>query len=296
MNEPAEDNQSTKRERRGFPRRKISIPIRYRSENDEDHVGHVHDISNGGMFFESDTKHKAGEKIQADLDLEIYGKVIWAHGNVVHVSNRGAGVMFTDFDRLGIDEIMDISTAKSEHMKQMTAQNLMNAFGGESQAHMRYLYFASQAEKEKYQNVARLFRAVSHAEYVHAGDYYRQLKHLKGGFMSCSMTAFGPGDTKKNLDLAIMGETYEINEVYPVYIQVAKFQDEKGALRSFEYCYNCEKEHRRLFEKAVKAVEREMDVNLGNVVVCNVCGFTIEGEIPDKCPLCNASKEKYTAF
>ena len=296
MNQAANVDQSTKKERRGSLRKKISIPIRYRTEVGGDHVGHVHDISNSGMYFESVIKHKIGEKIQSDLDLEIYGKVIWAHGNIVHVTNRGVGVRFTDFDRLGIDEIMDISVAKSEHMKQMTAQNLINAFGGESQAHMRYLYFASQAEKEKYQNVARLFRAISHAEYVHAGDYYRQLKHLKGGFMSCNMAAFGPGDTKKNLDLAIMGETYEISEVYPAYIQVAKFQDEKGALRSFEYSYNTEKEHKRLFEKAVRAIEKERDVELGHVVVCNICGFTIEGETPDKCPLCNASKEKYTAF
>jgi rubrerythrin len=49
----------------------------------------------------------------------------------------------------------------------MTEQHLINAFGGESQAHMRYLHFANQADKEKFLNVARLFRAVAHAEYVH---------------------------------------------------------------------------------------------------------------------------------
>ena len=59
-------------------------------------------------------------------------------------------------------------------------KHLINAFGGESQAHMRYLYFANQAENEKFTNVARLFRAVAHAEYIHAGDHYRELKHLDG--------------------------------------------------------------------------------------------------------------------
>ena len=66
-------------------------------------------------------------------------------------------------------------------MKKMTEQHLINAFWGESQVHIRYLYFANQAEKEKFTNVARLFRAVAHAKYIHAGDHYRELKHLDGG-------------------------------------------------------------------------------------------------------------------
>ena len=95
-------------------------------------------------------------------------------------------------------------------MKQITRQNLINAFGGESQANMRYLHFAVQAEKEQLYNTARLLRAVAHAEYIHAGDHYRELGHLEGGFTANSMAAFGPGDTIKNLGLAIAGETYEI--------------------------------------------------------------------------------------
>src|SRR5674476_1357003 len=117
-------------------------------------------------------------------------------------------------------------------MRMMTEQNLINAVGGESQAHMRYLYFADQAEKDNLSNVTRLFRAIPHAEYIHAGDHYRELRHLDGGFVANSMAAFGPGDSKKNLKLAIAGETFEIEEMYPAYIEVAKFQGEKGAQRS----------------------------------------------------------------
>ena len=88
-------------------------------------------------------------------------------------------------------------------MKEMTQQHLINAYGGESQAHMRYLHFADQTEEEHFQNVERLFRAIAYAEQVHAGDHYRELRHLDGGFVANSMAAFGPGDTKKNLALAI---------------------------------------------------------------------------------------------
>lgn len=181
-------------------------------------------------------------------------------------------------------------------MKKITEQHLINAFGGESQAHMRYLHFASQAEKEKFPNVARLFRAISHAEYIHAGDHYRALKHLNGSFVANSMAAFGPGDTIKNLKLAIDGETFEIEEMYPAYIEVAKFQAEKTAQRSFEWAYATEKMHKQLFEKALEAVNSEKDPEIGPVQVCEVCGCTLEGEAPDRCPICNALKEKFTAF
>ncbi|WP_245860241.1 ferritin family protein [Methanosarcina spelaei] len=63
-------------------------------------------------------------------------------------------------------------------MRLMTQQNLINAFGGESRAYMRYVHFANQAELEKLSNVARLFRAITHTEYIHAGDRFWELKHL----------------------------------------------------------------------------------------------------------------------
>lgn len=178
----------------------------------------------------------------------------------------------------------------------MTEQNLINAFGGESQAHMRYLHFADQAEKEEFSNVTRLFRAIAYAEYIHAGDHYRELRHLDGGYVANSMAAFGPGDTKKNLGLAIAGETYEIEEMYPAFIEIAKFQGEKGAQRSFEWSYASEKLHKLLFEKALDSVNLGKDVELGPVQVCEVCGYTLEGEAPDRCPICNALKNKFTAF
>jgi rubrerythrin len=181
-------------------------------------------------------------------------------------------------------------------MKAMTEQHLINAFGGESQAHMRYLHFADQADKENYPNTARLFRAISHAEYVHAGDHFRELIHLEGGVVANSMAAFGPGDTKKNLRLAIMGENYEITEMYPTYIEVAKFQGEQGAERSFRWAYGTEKMHKALFEKAKEDVDQGIDVTLGPIQVCKICGFTREGDAPDKCPLCEAKKEDFIAF
>ncbi len=181
-------------------------------------------------------------------------------------------------------------------MKQITEQNMINAFGGESQANMRYRYFAETAEKEGFPNVARLFVAIASAEYIHAVDHYKTLKHLNDGYVANSMAAFGPGDTKKNLGLAIAGETFEIEEMYPTYIETAKFQNENDAQRSFNWSYQTEKKHLELYNKAKEAVDQKQDVELGDVQVCDVCGYTLEGEAPDVCPVCGAKKEKFTAF
>jgi rubrerythrin len=181
-------------------------------------------------------------------------------------------------------------------MHKMTEQNMINAFGGESQAHMRYTYFASQAQKENFPNTARLFEAISFAETVHAWDHYLVLKHLNGGFVANSMAAFGPGNTLKNLELAIDGETFEIEEMYPAYIEIAKLQDEKGAQRSFEWSYKTEKEHLKLFTRALTALQGGLEAPLAPIQVCSVCGYTIEGEAPDTCPLCKALKNKFVSF
>ena len=181
-------------------------------------------------------------------------------------------------------------------MKQMTEQNLINSFGGESMAHMRYSHFSHRAEIENYPNIARLFRAISHAEYIHAVDHYRELKYLEGGFVANSMGAFGPGDTVKNLGLSIAGETFEIDEMYPAYMEVSKFQKEKGAYRSFEWSYKSEIMHKALFEKAKEAAEKNKDADLGPIRVCELCGFTLEGEAPDPCPVCGAAKKKFSTF
>jgi len=180
-------------------------------------------------------------------------------------------------------------------MRPITEQNMINAFGGESMAHMRYRLFAKLAEAQ-YPNVARLWRAISEAELIHAGDHYKTLKYLDGGFVANSMGAFGPGDALKNLSLSIAGESFEVEEMYPAFKQIAEFQGENDALRSFDWSYQTEKMHLALFQKARDAVVAGYDVELGPVQVCSVCGYTLEGEAPDECPVCKAKKDKFTAW
>ena len=121
-------------------------------------------------------------------------------------------------------------------MRKMTESNLQAAFAGESQAHMRYLIFSDRAEKDGQANVARLFKAIAFAEQVHATN------HLK--------TLDGIDTTAGNLQTAINGETFEVEEMYPAFRAVAELQGEKGAVRSTGWALEAEKVHAELYSQA----------------------------------------------
>jgi rubrerythrin len=167
-------------------------------------------------------------------------------------------------------------------MKEMTRENLKAALAGESQAHIKYLAFSAQAEKEGQPNIARLFRAIAHAEQVHAINHLRELGDV--------------GNTVANLEAAIGGETFEVDEMYTAYLVVAEEQGEAGAKRSMTYAIEAEKIHAEMYGDAKKAAEAGQDIDIGPVYICPVCGFTHIGEPPDRCPVCNAKKERFTAF
>ena len=181
-------------------------------------------------------------------------------------------------------------------MRLTTQENLISAFSGESQAHVRYLYFADVAEKEGFKNVARLFRAVAYSERIHASNHLKKLGHLKEGFITVAHAPFGPGNASKNLELAIMGEEYEIEEMYPVYIKVAEMQGEKSAEMSFRWALESEKTHVELFKRAKKAVDDGKDIGDEPIYVCEVCGYTVMGKTPSKCPVCGAPISKFRKF
>jgi len=167
-------------------------------------------------------------------------------------------------------------------MRKMTESNLQAAFAGESQAHMRYLIFADKAEKEGHAKVARLFNAIAFAEQVHATNHFKNLQ--------------GVGSTTDNLQAAINGETYEVEEMYPAYKAVAELQEEKGAVRSTSWALEAEKVHAALYGQAKTAVEGRQDADIGDIYICEVCGWTTTGEAPDRCPLCGAPAGKFKRF
>ncbi|MEW6554257.1 MAG: rubrerythrin family protein [Actinomycetota bacterium] len=157
-----------------------------------------------------------------------------------------------------------------------TMDDLKEAFAGESQANRKYLAFAAKADEEGYPQVARLFRAAADAETVHAHA------HLK--------VMGGIGSTADNLNAAITGETEEFKKMYPGMIERAKGEGNSAAEMSFANANAVEEIHAGLYQKYLD--------NLGSIeeteiYVCQVCGNTVEGEAPDKCPICGAPRKMF---
>jgi rubrerythrin len=160
-----------------------------------------------------------------------------------------------------------------------TDENLKAAFAGESQANRRYLAFAKKAEEEGFMQVAKLFKAAAESETVHALNHLRITSEIKS--------------TLENLGTAVSGETFEFNEMYPGYIETAKQEGSKQAAWSFDVANKVEQIHAKLYSKAIDALKNKKPMEKVDYCVCSVCGNTVEGEPPDKCPICGSPKEKF---
>ena len=160
-----------------------------------------------------------------------------------------------------------------------TSENLQEAFAGESQANRKYLAFAQKAQQDGFPQVAKLFRAAAAAETVHAHAHFR----VMGGIKS----------TEDNLRAAIEGEGFEFQEMYPKFLSEAEAEENKPAVFSFKHALAVEEIHHGLYGKALEAVKSGSDLPETKLFVCSVCGNTVEGSAPDKCPVCGASKEQF---
>lgn len=160
-----------------------------------------------------------------------------------------------------------------------TADNLKEAFAGESQANRKYLFFSEKADETGNKQVARLFRAAAEAETVHARNHLKVLDEIK--------------TDKENLTAAIGGESYEFKTMYPGFIEQAKEEGNKAAAGSFDLANKVEQIHHRLFQEALKNLEAGKPVKNAPYYVCQVCGNTVEGEAPERCPVCGAPRRKF---
>jgi rubrerythrin len=127
-----------------------------------------------------------------------------------------------------------------------TEQNLKDAFAGESQANRRYLYFAKQADVEGQPDIAGLFRDTAEGETGHAHGHMDFLKPAGD-----PATGKPIGDSKKNLEAAIAGETYEYTEMYPGMAKTAREEGFEEVAEWFETLAKAEKSHAGRFQKGL---------------------------------------------
>jgi rubrerythrin len=160
-----------------------------------------------------------------------------------------------------------------------TKENAMEAFAGESQANRKYAAFAEKATEEGYPGIARLFKAASEAEAIHAR---RILK---------AITAIGK--TEENLTVAVSGETHEFTEMYPGFVKEAEAEKMTEALQIFRYAMQAEEVHAGLYKKALAAIRAGRDLGREKVFLCPICGNVMIGEAPEKCPICSAVRKVF---
>lgn len=160
-----------------------------------------------------------------------------------------------------------------------TEENLNAAFAGESQANRKYTFFAEKAEQEGFKQVARLFRAAAFAEELHAKRHLAMMRGIKS--------------TAENLQAAVEGEGYENGQMYPTFQKEALAEKNKAAAVSFDQTGKVEKVHEDLYKAALQAVQKGQKPMEKPYWVCLSCGNVVEGEPPQRCPICGAPKTMF---
>ena len=158
-----------------------------------------------------------------------------------------------------------------------TEKNLLAAFAGESQAHTKYLYYASKAKKDGYVQIGSLFEETAKNEKEHAKIWF---KLLHGGQMP---------ETTENLTDAAAGENYEWTDMYKSFAQDAKAEGFEHIAYLFEEVAKIEKEHEKRYRKLLANIKDEAVFSKDNDIIwiCSNCGHIVIGKkAPEVCPVC----------
>jgi rubrerythrin len=176
-----------------------------------------------------------------------------------------------------------------------TEKNLITAFAGESQARNRYTYYASQAKKEGFIQIAAIFEETANQEKEHAKRLY---KLLEGGDaeVSAVFPAGTIGCTRDNLLHAAQGENYEHCQMYPGFAKTAREEGFNDIACIFEAIAVAERQHEKRYRALARNIEEGKVFKREETVVwrCRNCGYLHEGkDAPEKCPACAHPKDHF---
>ena len=166
---------------------------------------------------------------------------------------------------------------KSNFKNSKPYDNLKSAFAGESQARVKYQFFASRAKKDGYEQIAEIFTETSDNEKEHAKLWY---KYLNDGAVA---------DTRTNLEIAAAGEDYEWTDMYKEFARIAREEGFDEIADKFDGVGAIEKEHEERYRKLIKNIDDNVVFKSEKVTVwkCRNCGYTFVGnDAPEVCPVC----------
>ena len=156
-----------------------------------------------------------------------------------------------------------------------TEKNLWAAFAGESEAHTKYLFYASQARKDGYVQISDIFNETAVNEKAHAKIWFKLVNGL--------------GDTKANLAAAAAGENEEWTSMYPEFARVAREEGFDKIARLFDAVGKIEKEHDARYKLLLQKVDEDTVFQRDEKIIwqCLNCGYVCESpQAPMKCPVC----------
>jgi rubrerythrin len=176
-----------------------------------------------------------------------------------------------------------------------TEKKLLGAFAGESQARNRYTYFASQAKKEGYEQIAGIFLDTADNEKEHAKRFF---KFLEGGAVeiTASFPAGNTGSTRDNLKAAAAGENEEHTKLYPEFARIADEEGFKDVADTFRAVSVAEQGHEKRYLSLMNNIEKDRVFKRDATTKwrCRNCGYVHEGaNAPDLCPACLHPKAHY---
>lgn len=185
-----------------------------------------------------------------------------------------------------------------------TAENLLKAFAGESQARNRYTYYASVADKEGYKQIKNIFIETADNEKEHAKRFYKFLLEGLAGELPAmiEITADFPvaqGTTLENLKAAAGGEYEEWNDLYPAFAKVAEEEGFPQIAAAFKMIAIAEKRHETRYKKLAANIENDKVFKKDEPTQwkCGNCGYVHEGNgAPEICPACLHPKDHFEVF
>ncbi len=169
-----------------------------------------------------------------------------------------------------------------------TEKNILTAFAGESQARNRYTFFASQAKKEGFVEIAEVFEDTANQGKEHAKRLFKMLEggevEIQAGFPAGKI-----GTTAENLEASAAGENFEWTKMYPEYAKIAREEGFEEIAKVLEAIAVSEKNHERRFKDRLASIQAGTVFKKAESIrwICRNCGYVHEGtEAPKVCPAC----------
>ena len=164
-------------------------------------------------------------------------------------------------------------------MDQRIQEALHREYEGEAEAVVRLWAYAKKAEEEGYPQIAKLFRAISISEEIHSERALKMLQEISF--------------TEENLKAGFESEARIAKVAYEEFLKLAGEVGDKPASVFFSQARDVEEVHARLYKEAMSHLMEERQTTYYS---CQVCGYVSDGVLPDECPVCSASKEKFSKF